>query len=125
MKRDMDLIRALLLHYEGEDPVDMSVWAKDQILYHTGLLHDAGLLQSSITRLVRRRVKQTGDLKEFHESEQIPTQLTWEGHEFLDKSRSDEIWAKARSNVKENVVSIGFNLMSSLLDATIKTKLGI
>ena len=38
MKRDMNLVRLLLLRAEGEDPVDLSTYSEEQVNYHESML---------------------------------------------------------------------------------------
>ena len=45
MKRDMNLVRLLLLQHEGEEPTpDLSGFTDEQQLYHEALLIEAHLL---------------------------------------------------------------------------------
>lgn len=93
MKRDMDLIRTLLLKleeleqdaggiylYEYSELV-VDGYTEDQTIYHLGLLLEAGLIDQG----------GTGALSEF-----MFKRLTWEGHDFADSVRSEEIWQRAR-----------------------------
>ena len=84
MKRDMDLVRQLLLRVEeGQGPSMSELLTKpeDMELYghHTRILIDAGFLTgidaSSMTSL-----------------DWLDLQLTWKGHEFLDTLRDPTIW---------------------------------
>ncbi|MGA2140057.1 MAG: DUF2513 domain-containing protein [Verrucomicrobiia bacterium] len=78
----MDLIRLLLIHYEGEEKPDLSGYTRDQLNYHRNLLLEAGLAHG----------KALGGLAGI--SEVNITRLTWEGHEFLDAARNPTIWKK-------------------------------
>lgn len=94
MKRDMDLLRLLLLRLEtisDNDGVDTWEYTKDdidlkefewhQVQYHYGLACEAGLVSSGgngqIGRILFRR-------------------LTWAGHDFVDAVRDDDIWHRTR-----------------------------
>lgn len=93
MKRDMDLIREILLRLEvsSEDeqalqPLGDLGYSREQIGYHAYLLVDAGLatgfdLGSDGIALPHFSVES----------------LTWDGHEFLDAARDDARWFKAKS----------------------------
>jgi hypothetical protein len=49
MHRDMNLIRQLLLLYEGDEPKpDLSEFSEDQQVYHSALLIEAKLVDGSI-----------------------------------------------------------------------------
>ena len=49
MKRDMNLIRAMLLHYEG-DGFDLSAWTEAERLFHAELLVEAKFLKGTVKR---------------------------------------------------------------------------
>lgn len=84
MKRNPDLIRALLLEIEDccNDPTEaVAVTRKGytprQVQYHLRLLREAGLIDA-----VNGSSGSTMDYR--------PKSLTWRGHEFLDAVRADE-----------------------------------
>ena len=92
MKRDMDLVRDILLAVEAStgDPrgrVELSIDGRErlEVAYHVQLLADAGLLDA----IERNTMGPSG-------YDWWPTRLTWYGHEFLDIVRDPEIWAKTR-----------------------------
>jgi len=91
MKRDMDLIREMLLKLEGEpldgnlyqvDPVQLGIRDRspEELSYHLLLLIDGGLVDGERD--------QSGGF--------VLQKLTWRGHEFLDDIRSPEIWRKTK-----------------------------
>lgn len=45
MKRDLDLIRLLLINQEGKEKVDLSQYTEDQIRYHQALLINAHFVE--------------------------------------------------------------------------------
>jgi hypothetical protein len=93
MRRDFDLIRLLLQEIEGvEDVSDLSKYTKDQQLYHSCLLIEAGLVHGEIV------VDQNGDPVSTRVS-----RLTWSGHEFLDMTRDPSIWNKVKGAIGESV----------------------
>lgn len=93
MRRDFDLIRLLLQEVEGvEDVSELSKYTKDQQLYHSCLLIEAGLVHGTIV------VDQNGNPAHTHIS-----RLTWDGHEFLDMTRDPSIWSKVKGAVGESV----------------------
>lgn len=96
MKRDMDLLRLLLLRLETisendgvdtweytKDDIGLESFEWDQVVYHYGLACEAGLVASGgngqIGRILVRR-------------------LTWAGHDFVDAVRDDEIWRRTRQS---------------------------
>ncbi len=106
MKRNFDLLRELLFLLE-EKP-DMSPWLwKDppsieghddkEVKYHLILLYQGGLVDGEPMRSTTSdRIIDMGAV----------FALTWEGHEFLEKIRSDDVW----EGVKQKARSIGGNL---------------
>ncbi len=96
MKRDMDLIRELLLKLEAlpmrmggivvippdTDEIQIDSYTVEQIDYHLSLIREAGLVEAGGARpavgIGFRR-------------------LSWAGHDFLDSIRSPEVWAKTKA----------------------------
>ena len=114
MKRDMDLIRLILLNVEGEEEIDLSLYTQEKIGYHSWLLSDAGLVEGQdITGL--------GD----GHPEAIITWLNWEGHDFLDAARDDTTWNKAQTTIQEKVGTVTFDMLKALLVALTKEQLGL
>ncbi len=111
MKRDIDLLRRILLRLEndssnmrgtdddGEDPQTLH--------YHIQLLHDAGLIVAD----------------ELVPGQWWPERITWAGHEFLDLARNDISWNRAKSNVESKVGSAPFGIVQELLARDIRNAL--
>lgn len=104
MKRDMDLIRYLLMEAEaGETPEAMARYTESQILYHRKLAIEAGLLEG----IVRRGAQ--GQLA-------VATiqSLTWAGHDFLDVAKGSH-WQRAKKRIARAGGAWTFDLLKSLL----------
>lgn len=115
MKRDMNLIRLLLLQTEGEEPKpDLSAYTNDQRIYHSALLIEAGLVDGEIIK------NGTG-----YPATTIILRLSWAGHEFLDAARSDTIWHKAGERIKKSGVDVTLSLMQDILKQLLKQSLGL
>lgn len=118
MKRDMDLIRAILLVVEsypsGFAPkIEIPGYTQEEINYHAFLLGEAGLARVC-------------DMTN-HDStspEAIITQLTWAGHEFLDSARENQIWNQAKDLINK-VGGASIQIWVSLLTVIIQKKLGL
>lgn len=119
MKRDMDLIRKLLLDLEtrdkdGSTDSDISLnYPEEQILYHAYLLVDARLA--------------TGfDIS--HDGCALPQysllSLTWNGHEFLEAARNETNWNKAK-NVFAKAGGILLPVLFEYLASEIKKQIGL
>jgi hypothetical protein len=114
MKRDMELVRLVLLDAEGEELVDLSSYTEDQIGYHRWLVLGAGLADGS----------ETTGAGETHRSALL-IGLTWQGHDFLDNARNDLIWKRTLQAVAERGGSVSFAIFQSLLIATAKSVVGL
>ncbi|MFM0549802.1 DUF2513 domain-containing protein [Paraburkholderia sediminicola] len=96
MKRDMDLIRELLLKLESlplrrgdvwiinadDDVIQIPGYDGHQIDYHMSLIEEAGLIDSA----------GAGAMDGFGFR-----RLSWSGHDFVDSVRSSDVWDKTKS----------------------------
>jgi hypothetical protein len=118
MKRDMELVRQILLKTEQNTEVDgwidldIEGHAPEEVSYHVKLLADAGLLEAQ-------------DLTTTEEFEWKPKSLTWNGHEFLDAARNETIWKKTTEIVKDKGGSIPFEVLKDLLIKVATTFFGV
>ena len=118
MKRDMDLIRAMLLEIET-DPhgfapkITIHGYTQEQINYHATLLNEAGLIKAI-------DVTTNGS----QSPEAIVERLTWAGHEFLDVARENQIWNQAKDKI--NVIGgASLQILIAVLTGIINKKLGL
>lgn len=126
MKRDMDLIRHLLLiladkrgpeMLKAED-IEAEGYSPTEVNYHLNLMFQAGLINgedvrsTTSTRLIKV----------------IPFDLTWQGHEFLEAVRDPEIWRQAKSGAsKAGTAGIEFiwGMATALLKNAIRERTGL
>lgn len=99
MKRDMELVRKLLVliedkHEEQEELILPNDIDRNVAANHLVLMEQAGLVKNNITY---------ADNKPYW----IRSSLTWEGHEFLDSIRNEGIWNKVKEGVKVKGLEIG------------------
>ncbi|MDH0958965.1 DUF2513 domain-containing protein [Pseudomonas chengduensis] len=109
MKRDMDVIRQLVLRLEDGylnklDGVEAPVY-----LYHAQLLIEAGLAEGALAAPNRG----------------VPTaallwRLTWLGHDFADAIRNDTIWNSAKEKVIKPSASWTFGVLLDFLKLEIR-----
>jgi hypothetical protein len=96
LKRDLDLIRDILLAIEAEPhgqrrgPIAIPNRTAEEVGYHCHLLLEAGLARGTAT----------SHLASASPSAML-TGLTWEGHEFLDAAREPTRWDQAKSIVSK------------------------
>ncbi len=114
MKRDMDLVRKLLLNLEGEENIDLSSSSDEQKLYHTALLIDAELVFGAIARGGQGQISAA---KAFN--------LTWKGHEFIDAARDEKSWSRALAKVKSTCGTATLGIIQELLNLALKDRLGL
>ena len=120
MRRDMELIRRLVLAIEdaptGFAPrsLDVAGYAPGQIGYHAYLIIDAGLARGSETTSM-------GDSA----PSAILTNLTWAGHEFAEAARDQTRWNKAMGIVQEKGGTVTLAVLTQLLTSLMRGALGL
>ena len=109
MKRNWETIRELLIKVEEctlpTENVRLNQFPKEkaaEVSYHVRLLIDAGLINGSMSQTIGP------DVKDFY-----ATGLTWQGHEFLDSIRSNQVWEKTKSTFLEKGIEMTFDLVKS------------
>lgn len=109
MKRDMELIRDMLLWMEGQDDRlfifnQFPVFNQDSeaTIGHIALLKSAGFLDEPRKGFLR---------------------VTWEGHEFIEKVRDPEIWSKTKDGASK-IGSWGIKILGELASGYLKQKAG-
>ena len=118
MKRDMDLVRKILLYLEeNADPHDwifdlkIGDYSDKEISYHIKIMAQEGLIEAS------ERPRSDLDYDQW-----IPHSLTWAGHEFLDASRDDSRWEKVKRLVADKTGSLSFEVLKAgLVQAMLQT----
>lgn len=118
MKRDLDLIRKILLSVESDTTnrgfinVKIEGYTPDQIFYHVALLKEAGYIEAK---------EFSGDDKH----EWYPTRLTWNGHEFLDAARDETIWTKMQAEISKVSGTMALPVVLALLIELGKRSFGL
>lgn len=116
MKRDMDLIRLLLQDIESEEPKpNLSGYSNHQCFYHLELMEDAGLIVVGFLR------GGGGEIVGIEPG----LRLTNLGHDFLEASRSETVWAKFRQAVIKVGGSVSVPVAIELLKRLVKTELDL
>ena len=126
MKRDMELVRQILLCVEdiGECNVGdvvgylrekdrLSNGERETVLEHCRIMAEGKLIHYSATRVAGPRRWVTS-----------PISLTWDGHEYIDSVRDSSIWEKVKKKIGyEKISQIPFNVISSVAQDAIKDAL--
>ena len=109
MKRDMDLIRKILIEIENsqvypiKENIEIEGYKEDVIIFHIILLKEAGLIEADFIK--------NSDGSTIAEV----SRLTWEGYEFLDSTRNSNIWNKAKSIALNKTSGLTFTILKELL----------
>lgn len=125
MKRDLELVRAILLALEplpatfanhvslkiGEAPLAFSGRTKEEIAYHIRIMTEGDLISMF-------PIGDDGVTIEKY------TGFRWRGHEFLDDIRDDAHWRKAR-DVGSGSLGFMWDVVKSIAKHEIATKLGM
>ncbi|GAB60751.1 DUF2513 domain-containing protein [Rheinheimera nanhaiensis] len=116
MKRDMELIRKLLFAME-DNPCQLAIdgYDKEVVKYHALLLIEGGLLDGKVSNTLENTSAVPSNIH--------VNRLTWDGHEFLDNIRRDEIWNTIKSEFKGASISTIFSIGKELAEGFAKKKL--
>ena len=101
MKRDMDLVRLILLEIEG---FYIDGYEASSVKYNGELLLQAGLIDKFCEDSI-------GEL--------TAGQLTWEGCDYLDKIRDNSIWKQTKDAIKEKGLPLVFDTIKTISTAFI------
>ena len=121
MKRDMDLVREILIAIEcsedGNLNFDALEYERQQVYLHIELMKEHGLVDAVII---------PDDDGPEHEILMCKIErLTWDGHDFLDKIRDESIWEQAKRKCLDGTGGLSFELFKDCLVYVAKQKLGI
>ena len=112
MKRDMDLIREILLQKEAEkNPMTLSC-TKEEFTYHVALLKEGGLVEAII------QSNHVG-----MPSKAVVIRLTMAGHDFLDSARNENVWHKAKEHIIKSGTAWTFSILAEVLKSLAKQQL--
>ena len=113
MKRDMDLIRKVLFALEGReadigDTLSIEGYSMAEVAYHCSLLHDAGYVRG---------------YKGFYASNELHYfgvgSLTWDGVEYLEKIRNENVWKKTKEIIIGKGLPLGIDVIKSVASSVI------
>jgi hypothetical protein len=113
MKRDMDIIRLLLLEQEaGATPPELNQYEDQLVVYNVALMIDAGLIEGKVT-----------DDESGTPVSAVITRMTWAGHDFLDAARDPSIWQAARERILKPGISWTISMLAEFLKAEAQRRL--
>ena len=98
MKRDMELVRLILLKIEEEYRstaiynLNISGYDMETVAYHCKILNEAGLISDYGAQYADNSLWSFG-----------VGSLTWEGNDFLDKIRDNSQWKKIKDTLQQDI----------------------
>lgn len=119
MKRDLDLVREVLLQVEALPAGPPAQYRTSEIddpvlLAHFELVIAAGLVNGKIARSQGTR----GDVISI-------SGLTWEGHEWIEMVRSQAVWSEIKSTLLDNGGALTFELTKALATKLLRDRLAL
>ena len=111
MQRDMELIRKILFKIEEKyidtclDSNEVSIDGYDikTVAYHCAICHDAGLVS---------------DYNDSYGDDELQYfevgRLTWDGHELLDKIKSDNVWNRTKETIKNKGIPFALDAVKEI-----------
>jgi len=108
MKRDINLIRAIMLQVESwpidkrGTNVEMQSVDPQVVSYHVMILDEAGLLKGQ-------------DASGLNDIDWFVDRLTWAGHEFVEAARDDTRWRNALSTIADKGGAVLFEIVKQVL----------
>lgn len=119
MKRDMDLIRQILLAIEDSPtgyaptPLVLPPYSAEEIAFNTLLAVEHGLIDGiDVTSLNGPPAA-------------IPTRLTANGFDFLDAARDQDRWTEARDSIAQKAGAVTLSVLTDLLKRMAMGQLGL
>lgn len=118
MKRDMDLVRQILMQVEEADgPVPYADLVDSEhgmqvVVYHVNLMAAHGLLDAKTEYVMGKqgRFARGGTVQS----------LTWDGHDYLEAIRNDGVWARTKEAIRASVGSTTMGLIKEVAVAVSK-----
>ncbi len=114
MKRDMDLVRLILLkiedRYHSTAIYNLTIdgYDTETIAYHCKILNEAGLISDYNARYAGDEIYVFG-----------VGPLTWDGNDFLDKIRDDSQWKKVKDTISQKGLPLVIDTIKSVTNAFI------
>ncbi len=112
MKRDMDLVREILVQIEATEPgkairLELPDYGEAEIGLHVELMIEHGLIEGKAIpgsdgpahRILAYRIEK----------------MTWEGHDFLNAARNDTIWKKSKEKCLKATGGLAFDILKVCL----------
>ena len=114
MKRDMDLVRLILMEieekYRSTAIYNLTIdgYDTDTVAYHRKILDEAGLISDYKAKYADNEIYVFG-----------VGPLTWDGNDFLEKIRDDSRWKKVKDTISQKGLPLIIDTIKSIANAII------
>ena len=124
MERDLSLVREILLRIEEKPTrsgrMDLAIdgYPENLIIYNLDLAIQAGFVEGKV-----RWSADTDTIVSW-----TVHGLTWEGHEFLNSVRQEEVWKKTQETVEKaghKIAHVSINVIKEVAVALVKGQMGL
>ena len=120
MRRDMDLVRTVLLSVEESDAqvlaaseLASNLWDEITVARHIELMIEAGLVVGEVSRNL------AGGMHAF------VMRITWAGYDFLDAVRSETVWEDTKASIGDRLGTASFEVVKTVAAAVAMKALGL
>ena len=119
MRRDLELIRKILLHIEeadeplSSDEIEIVDYEPGIVDYHVQLLVEAQYLVGISVASFDNPYGWIG------------LRLTWDGHDFLDSARNENVWRATTMTIGQQLGTASMEIVKALLIDLAKHSLGL
>lgn len=135
MKRDMDLVRAILFKMEGDTKqasftsgaLKIKGYTQQQIAYHMEIMTQADLLHVKTVQPPKLQTPKLSGYAQKPFTSEVSLHyysISWQGHEFLDAARDNNIWKQAKAKVAP-LGEVAFDVLKAVLVELAKAQLGL
>lgn len=124
MKRDLELIRELLLRVEALpvghflSNIEIDGYSPDVIGEHVRLLQEAGFIDAKVS-------KGNSQMGVTIVVGYAIDRLLNDGHDFIENAKSDTVWEKAREQVAEKAGDVSLTVLKAVLAKTAMQLFGL
>ena len=114
MKRDMDLVRLILIEiedkYRSTAIYNLAIdgYDTETIAYHCKIMYEAGLISDYKAQYAGNEIHIFG-----------VGSLTWDGNDFLEKIRDDSQWKKVKDTIAQKGLPMVIETIKSIANAFI------
>lgn len=120
MKRDMDLVRSILIELsEASGELDAKAFVDDEhdfqnVAYHFDIMNQAGLIESSVHKAFGGEYVSAS-----------AEQLTWMGNDFLASISKNDIWKQVKLEIAKKSVDAPFSVVAALATKICASQFGL